>query len=66
MPTTTLRPATIDDATVLAELVNRAGEGMPLYLWGQMAEPGEAAWDVGRRRASTRGRQFFLPKRDDH
>ncbi|MGA7374414.1 MAG: GNAT family N-acetyltransferase [Methyloceanibacter sp.] len=37
---------------MLAELVNHAGEGMPLYLWDQMAEPGEAAWDVGRRRAS--------------
>ena len=48
----TLRPATIDDATVLAELVNHAGDGMPLYLWGQMAEPGEAAWAVGRQRAS--------------
>ena len=47
-----LRPATIDDATVLAELVNHAGDGMPLYLWGQMAEPGEAAWAVGRQRAS--------------
>jgi hypothetical protein len=46
------RPAIIDDATVLAELVNYAGEGMPLYLWGQIAEPGETAWDVGRRRAA--------------
>jgi ribosomal protein S18 acetylase RimI-like enzyme len=51
-PNPTFRPATIDDATVLAELVNYAGEGLPLYLWGQMAEPGEAAWDVGRRRAA--------------
>jgi hypothetical protein len=41
MPPHTLRHATIDDATVLAELVNHAGEGMPLYLWDQMAEPGE-------------------------
>ena len=47
-----LRPATVDDATVLAELINYAGEGLPLYLWSQMAEPGEAAWDVGRRRAA--------------
>lgn len=47
-----VRPATIDDATVLAELINYAGEGMPLYLWSQMAEPGENAWDVGRRRAA--------------
>jgi len=51
-PNPTFRPATIDDVTVLAELVNYAGEGMPLYLWGQLAEQGEAAWDVGRRRAA--------------
>ena len=25
---------------------------MPLYLWSQMAEPGETAWDIGRRRAA--------------
>ncbi len=46
------RPATIDDAPVLAELVNYASEGMALYLWEQMAEPGETVWDVGRRRAA--------------
>jgi ribosomal protein S18 acetylase RimI-like enzyme len=46
------RPATIDDANVLAELINYAGEGMPLYLWSQMAEPGETAWEIGRRRAA--------------
>jgi ribosomal protein S18 acetylase RimI-like enzyme len=40
------------DAPVLAELVNYAGEGLPLYLWGKMAEAGETAWDVGRRRAA--------------
>ena len=39
-PNPTFRPATSDDAIVLAELVNYAGEGMPLYLWSQMAEPG--------------------------
>ena len=44
--TTKLRPATPGDATMLAELVNHAGEGMPLYLWHQMAERGEAPWDV--------------------
>jgi ribosomal protein S18 acetylase RimI-like enzyme len=48
----TFRPATVDDAGLLAELINYAGEGLPLYLWGEMAEPGEAAWDVGRRRAA--------------
>jgi ribosomal protein S18 acetylase RimI-like enzyme len=46
------RAATTDDANVLAELINYAGEGLPLYLWSQMAETGETAWDVGRRRAA--------------
>jgi ribosomal protein S18 acetylase RimI-like enzyme len=45
------RYATPDDAAVLAELINFAGEGLPLYLWTNMAEPGESAWEVGRRRA---------------
>lgn len=45
------RPATPNDADALAELINFAGEGLPLYLWEGMAEPGESAWDVGRRRA---------------
>lgn len=47
-----LRPGAISDAPILAELVNYAGEGMPLYLWGKMAEQGESAWDIGRRRAA--------------
>jgi ribosomal protein S18 acetylase RimI-like enzyme len=45
------RHATLGDAHALAELINFAGEGLPLYLWERMAEPGETAWDVGRRRA---------------
>src|SRR5262245_23949749 len=48
----TSRPAAIDDAGLVAELINYAGEGLPLYLWGEVAEPGEAAWDIGRRRAA--------------
>ena len=47
-----LRQATLEDAHVLARLVNYAGEGIPLYLWESMAEDGESAWDVGRQRAS--------------
>ena len=43
--------ATPEDADALAQLVNMAGEGMPLYLWERMTQPGETAWDVGRRRA---------------
>ena len=45
------RRATVDDAAELAELVNFAGEGMPLYLWTRMAEAGQSPWDVGRERA---------------
>ncbi len=47
----TIRKATPDDAEALAELINFAGEGLPLYLWERMAEDGETPWDVGRRRA---------------
>lgn len=45
------RPAAWDDALALAELVNFAGEGLPVYLWEKSKESGETAWDVGRRRA---------------
>ncbi len=45
------RPATPDDAAALAELVNFAGEGMPLYLWTGMAGPDESPWAIGRQRA---------------
>ena len=45
------RWATADDAEAMAELVNMAGEGMPLYFWEQLAGPGESAWDIGRSRA---------------
>jgi ribosomal protein S18 acetylase RimI-like enzyme len=45
------RYAAPDDAAGLAELINFAGEGLPLYLWTDMAEPGESPWGVGRRRA---------------
>jgi ribosomal protein S18 acetylase RimI-like enzyme len=46
------RSARLEDAPALAELVNYAGEGMPLRLWEKMREPGETAWDVGARRAA--------------
>ena len=45
------RPATLDDANALAELVNMAGEGLPYYVWSKMAAPGMSPWDVGRNRA---------------
>lgn len=45
------RRATPEDAVAMAELVNIAGEGLPLYLWTGMAESGESPWDIGQRRA---------------
>jgi len=47
----TFRRVTIDDAADMAELVNIAGHGLPLYLWGKTARPDQSAWDVGRERA---------------
>jgi ribosomal protein S18 acetylase RimI-like enzyme len=47
-----VRPARIEDADVLAELVDYAGEGLPSYLWHKMAGPGETAQEVGRKRAA--------------
>jgi ribosomal protein S18 acetylase RimI-like enzyme len=46
------RRAVREDAPLLAELVNQAGEGLPLYLWGKLAAPGESAFAVGIRRAA--------------
>lgn len=46
-----IRPAAPGDADALAELVNFAGEGLPLYLWERIAEKGETAWQVGCCRA---------------
>lgn len=45
------RHASVEDASGMAELVNIAGEGLPLYLWTKLAGPGESPWDVGRQRA---------------
>lgn len=45
------RRATPDDAKVLSELVNIAGEGLPLYLWARMAEAERSPWDIGQERA---------------
>jgi len=47
-----LRQARIEDAPVLAELVNHAGEGMPLFFWEQLASPGQTPWEVGVSRAA--------------
>ena len=48
----TFRPGTIEDAAILAQLVNYAGEGMPLYLWEKIAEGDQNGWDIGKERAA--------------
>ena len=50
-PEAPFRQATPDDAKAMAELVNFAGEGMPIYLWTKMAKAGESPWEIGRQRA---------------
>ncbi|MDH3695469.1 MAG: hypothetical protein OER96_12965 [Gammaproteobacteria bacterium] len=45
------RSATKCDAHALTELINIAGEGLPLDIWQGMAKTNESAWHVGRRRA---------------
>lgn len=47
-----LRKAVPADGPVLAELLNAAGEGLPSYLWSQLAGPGEDPMEVGARRAA--------------
>ena len=48
----TVRDAVRTDCAELAQLINLAGEGLPLYLWQQMAGPGEDPWQIGRERAA--------------
>jgi ribosomal protein S18 acetylase RimI-like enzyme len=47
-----IRPATPEDAAVLAELMNAAGEGLPAFLWSRMAGPDEDVMAVGARRVA--------------
>ncbi len=45
-----IRPAARHDAAALAELINQAGEGLPLYIWGQLGGPAQDPWQIGRAR----------------
>ena len=47
-----IRDATTNDCAELAQLINFAGEGLPLYLWRQAAAPGGDPWQIGRERAA--------------
>jgi ribosomal protein S18 acetylase RimI-like enzyme len=46
------RPARPEDARVLAELIDRAGEGIPRVLWARAAQPGQDPMEVGAARAA--------------
>jgi ribosomal protein S18 acetylase RimI-like enzyme len=46
----TFRRATLADVAALAELVEFAGEGLPLCLWTQLAGPTGDPWEFGRKR----------------
>jgi GNAT superfamily N-acetyltransferase len=45
------RHATSEDVPEMPELVNIAGDGLPLYLWAKQADVGESPWDVAIKRA---------------
>jgi ribosomal protein S18 acetylase RimI-like enzyme len=52
-----MRLATAADAAELADLVNFAGEGLPLYLWTGLAAAGQDPWEVGRARQAEKALQ---------
>ena len=57
-----LRLATAADARELAELVNFAGEGLPYYLWSQMAKGEQNPWEIGfeRQAAKAEAGQIYV------
>ncbi|MEX3015307.1 GNAT family N-acetyltransferase [Gymnodinialimonas hymeniacidonis] len=46
------RPATLADVPLMAQLVDMAGEGLPMTLWAAMVQGDETPMDVGMARAS--------------
>lgn len=51
------RLATEEDAPQLAELVNFAGEGLPLHVWTGLAQQAEDPWEIGRARQARKARE---------
>lgn len=52
-----LRLAVETDAHALADLVNYAGEGLPLHVWTGLAQDGEDPWVVGCARQAEKARE---------
>ncbi len=46
-----LRPAHTGDAVSLAKFIDTAGEGIPSWLWAQLAHPDQSPLDIGVARA---------------
>ncbi|MEM9222951.1 MAG: GNAT family N-acetyltransferase [Pseudomonadota bacterium] len=53
-PVPPLRLARPDDSPALAQLINFAAQGLPLYLWKTPGEPGEDPWERGAKREAER------------
>lgn len=53
-----IRPARPDDAAAIARLFLISSDGLAAYIWGLLAEPGEALEAVGRRRYARSGVPF--------
>ena len=45
------RQAHKGDAKEMAELINFAGEGLPVYLWSSLGDGSKSVWEIGRERA---------------
>lgn len=52
-----LRLAGASDAAQLAELVNFAGDGLPLHLWTGLALDGQDPWEIGRARQAEKAEE---------
>lgn len=53
-----IRPARAEDAAAIARLFLISSDGLAAYIWGLLAEPGEALEAVGRRRYARTGVPF--------
>lgn len=60
--TITLRPATLDDAGTLAELINIASDGLPLALWTRQTDSTRDAMTVGREQVADEDSVFSWTK----
>jgi ribosomal protein S18 acetylase RimI-like enzyme len=52
-----MRLARPSDGPALADLVNFAGEGIPLHLWKSLAAPGQDPWAIGSQRQAKRAEE---------